>query len=254
MSEHIEIETAGGIQIIRMNRADKKNALTDDMYATMSDALASAEKDKALKVSVFLGVPGAFSAGNDIGDFLKVAMSGSTDKMSVFSFLKAIITSKKPLVAGVDGLAIGIGTTMLMHCDYVAASDRSVFKTPFTDLGLVPEAGSSLIGPQNMGYHRAFELLAMGESFTAEAAQVAGFVNRVTTESEVEKTAISVASAIAEKPVEALAISRQLLRGDRSDVLKRMRDEAELWGARLASDEAKQAFMSFVSKSQKKAS
>lgn len=245
---HIVASVADGVMTIRMNRPDKKNAITGDMYADMASAIDKANSNEDVKTILFLGCPGAFSAGNDIADFAKVAMTGKRDSMSVFDFLERIIMAPKPMVAGVDGLAIGVGTTMLMHCDYVIASDASMFKTPFVDLGLVPEAGSSLIGPELVGHHKAFELLAMGEAFDAPAAKEAGFVNKVTTADALEDAAIGIAQKIAAKPQEALKISRDLIRGDRTPVLKRMKEEAVLFGQRLESDEAKQAFMAFMSR------
>jgi enoyl-CoA hydratase/carnithine racemase len=245
---HIMTQSVDGVMTIRMNRPDKKNAITGDMYARMASALDDAFADDGVRCILFLGTPGAFSAGNDIADFAKVAMTGQRDSMAVFDFLERIIMASKPMVAAVDGLAIGVGTTMLLHCDYVVASDASLFKTPFVDLGLVPEAGSSLVGPEITGHHRAFSLLAMGETFDAVAAREAGFVNRVVASGVLEETGEGVASAIAAKPAEALKISRDLVRGDRTPVLERMREEAVLFGQRLESAEAKQAFMAFMSR------
>jgi enoyl-CoA hydratase/carnithine racemase len=253
MSEFIQISRADGVLTVRMNRPEKKNALTGDMYAALAAALGEAEAEAAIRCTLILGVPDAFSAGNDIGDFLKVAMSGQRGSMAVFDFLKAIIMAGKPVVAGVDGLAIGVGVTMLMHCDHVVASQGSTFKTPFVDLGLLPEAGSSLIAPRIMGHHRAFALLAMGETFSAADAREAGLVNRVVSSADLEDSARAAAVAIAAKPPEALRQSRDLIRGDRSDVLARMREEAKLWEARLSSDEARNAFLAFMAKGQKKA-
>lgn len=254
MDEHIETASADGVMTIRMKRPDKKNALTSTMYAALAEALDKAAVHKDIHACVILGVPGAFSAGNDIADFLQVAMSGRRDSMAVFDFLERIIMAPKPVIAGVDGLAIGIGTTMLMHCDYVVASDESRFRTPFVDLGVVPEAGSSLAAPRLMGHHRAFALLALGEELSPDDARSAGLVNRVVASAEVEATALDVARALAAKPPEALAITRRLVRGDRSDILARMREEAELFGERLNSEEARAAFLSFMNKSQKKTS
>ncbi len=253
MTNPIEVSVANGVQTIRMNRPDKKNAITAAMYRDMAAAVISAKTDDDVRATVFLGTPGAFSAGNDIADFMKVAMTGERSSMDVFDFLEAIIMSEKPLLAGVDGLAIGVGTTMLMHCDYVAASDRSLLSTPFVDLGLVPEAGSSLIAPRIMGPQKAFELLAMGAKWSAEDAKAAGLVNKVTSADELEASILATASEIAAKPPEALNISRGLIRGDRSDILARMKEEAVLFGERLSSDEAKSAFMAFMAKGQKKA-
>lgn len=246
--EFIQSNVADGVMAIRMNRPEKKNAITGDMYAQMAAALDEANANENVRSVLFLGTPGAFSAGNDIADFAKVAMSGKRDSMAVFDFLERIIMAPKPLVAGVDGLAIGVGTTMLLHCDYVVSSDASKFKTPFVDLGLVPEAGSSLIMPNITGHHKAFALLAMGEGFSAESAKEAGFVNSIVAPGDLEDSAMAVAKSLASKPVEALKLSRDLIRGDRSPVLKRMQEEAVLFGQRLESDEAKQAFMAFMSR------
>ncbi|MCB1416721.1 MAG: crotonase/enoyl-CoA hydratase family protein [Nitratireductor sp.] len=253
MTTPIEVAVENGVQTIRLNRPEKKNAITSAMYAAMAEAIKAGWADDAVRATLFLGTPGAFSSGNDIADFMQVAMSGERGSMAVFDFLEAIIMSQKPLVAGVDGLAIGVGVTMLMHCDYAVASDRSQFKTPFVDLGLVPEAGSSLLAPMLMSHHKAFELLAMGEGWSAEDAREAGFVNRITGEDDLEAAAIAAAGEIAAKPPEAMKLSRDLIRGDRSPILARMREEAEIFGERLKSDEAKAAFMAFMAKGQKKA-
>ena len=253
MTAEIETSVDAGVLSVRINRPEKKNALTAAMYAGLASALDQAAENDGIRCTLLLGVPGAFTSGNDIGDFLKMAMSGQRESNAVFDFLERIIMAKKPVVAGVDGLAIGVGVTMLMHCDHVIASDRSTFKTPFVELGLLPEAGSSLIGPQIMGHHRAFAMLAMGETFSAEDARAAGIVSHVTAPDALEERAISAARSIAAKPPEALAQSRDLIRGDRTPVLERMKEEAELWKARLTSDEARQAFMAFMQRGQKKA-
>lgn len=245
---HIVTDIAEGVMTIRMNRPDKKNAITGEMYAGMASGLDQANADDSVRAILFLGSPGAFSAGNDIGDFLRIATTGKRESMAVFDFLERIIMAPKPLIAGVDGLAIGVGTTMLLHCDHVIASGNSQFKTPFVDLGLVPEAGSSLIAPTIMGHHKAFELLVMSKAFNADQAKDAGFVNAVVEPEILEETAIAAARTIASKPVEAVKLSRDLVRGDRTAVLERMKEEAVLFGQRLESDEARQAFAAFMAK------
>jgi len=252
MSSLIEISFKNGVQTIRMNRPDKKNALTSAMYTNMAAALRKSAGSNEIRANLFLGVPGAFSSGNDIAEFAQFAMSGGEGLAGVFDFLEEIIMCEKPLIAGVDGLAIGVGTTMLMHCDYVIASNTSLLKTPFVDLGLVPEAGSSLIAPRIMGYQRAFELLAMGKGWNGDEAKAAGLVNLVTSSDDLEQVAWASAEEIAGKPPEAIALSRKLIRGDRSDILARMKEEALIFRDRLKSDEAKAAFMAFMSKGQKK--
>ena len=164
MTEHVIVERRGPVQVIRMNRADKKNALTRAMYAKMSAALADGDADPAVRVHVFLGVPGAFSAGNDIADFMAYAEGGELGQ-EVVDFLLALAKAQKPMVSGVDGIAVGIGTTLNLHCDLTFATRRTVFRTPFVDLGLVPEAASSLLAPRIVGRQQAFGLVALGVGF-----------------------------------------------------------------------------------------
>jgi enoyl-CoA hydratase/carnithine racemase len=247
MSELILIDRADGILTLRMNRPDKKNALTRVMYTAMTDAINAAQTDDAIRVIVFFGVPGAFSAGNDLTDFMNAGANNGLGK-EVLAFLAAISETTKPMVAGVDGLAIGIGTTLLMHCDYALAAEGSLFRTPFVDLGLVPEAGSSLIGPAIMGYQNAFAMLALGEDFSAEDARSAGLVRKVTSRENLEAETFAVAKRIAAKPPEALRLSRMLLRDNSGTVKDRIDAEAKLFGERLQSDEARAAFMAFFAK------
>ena len=158
-SDHVLVTDDAGIRTIRMNRADKKNALTLAMYSTMSTALNEANGNDAIRVVMFAGVPGAFSAGNDLQDFLSIALAPDALARPSNDFLPALATCVKPIVAAVSGVAVGIGTTMLFHCDHVVASSEAKFSTPFASLGLLPEAASSLLGPRVMGHARAFELL-----------------------------------------------------------------------------------------------
>lgn len=247
MSEHIKIKVTDGVQTIRMNRPDKKNALTREMYQKMADALAAADTDDTIGASVILGVEGAFCAGNDLKDFLAFATKGEFGT-EVVNFLMQLERHTKPLLAGVDGLAIGVGTTMLMHCDLAFASDKSLLRTPFTDLGLVPEAGSSLLGPRIMGHQRAFAMLAMGEDFSAEDAKDAGLIYRVTSSEALEDAVIAAAKKIADKPRQAMALSRKLLRDTDAELKTRIEEETKLFAERLGTDEAKAAFMAFMMK------
>ncbi len=247
MNEHIQIDRQGAVQTIRMNRPDKKNAITRAMYATMASALKEADADADLRVSVFLGVPGAFSSGNDLADFLAVAQGGEHGR-EVFDFLMALATAAKPVLAGVDGIAVGIGTTIQLHCDLTFATPRSVFRTPFVDLGLVPEAGSSLLGPAIMGCQQAFALLGLGVGFSAEKAKATGLIYDVVDEEHLEEAVLAAAREIAAKPPEALKIARDLMRGDRSEVVARIKEEGAHFAARLKSDEARAAFLAFMSK------
>jgi enoyl-CoA hydratase/carnithine racemase len=248
MSDHIIVEQSAahpGIQIIRFNRPEKKNAITRAMYVRMTEALKAANEDSAIRATAFLGTEGAFSAGNDIGDFLAAAMGGSLGH-ELLDFLYALVNAEKPLVAGVDGLAIGIGTTMHMHCDLSIASDRSQFRTPFVDLALVPEAASSLIAPRIMGHQRAFAMLAAGEAFSADEAKEAGLIWKVCPAPDVETLTLAAAAKLAGKPPQALKIARDLIRGDRAEIIRRIDDEARHFAERLKSAEARAAFEAFM--------
>ncbi|MER2604758.1 MAG: enoyl-CoA hydratase-related protein, partial [Siculibacillus sp.] len=209
-SPRVVTERDGAVALVRLNRPDKKNALTSDMYADVTRAWAEAEADESVAVHLWFGLPGAFSAGNDIEEFLAAARTGRLSS-AVVDFLRAMASLEKPLVIGVDGLAVGVGTTALFHADLIFASTRSTFRAPFVDLGLVPEAASSLLGPRLMGHAAAFELLCLGNVFDAERARLAGFVNHVVAPEEVEPTARRAARALAAKPRGALLAARRLL-------------------------------------------
>lgn len=247
MSQHIEIERRGAVQVIRMNRPDKKNAITRDMYAAMAAALTGADDDPQVRVHLILGVPGAFSSGNDLADFMAVA-TGGNGGMEVYDFLLALARSQKPIVSGVDGIAVGIGTTINLHCDLTIATPRTEFRTPFVDLGLVPEAGSSLLAPAVLGRQQAFALLGLGEGFSAERAKAAGLIYDVVAEDQLEAAALAAAERIAEKPPEALKIARDLMRGDREVLVARIEEEGAHFRARLKSDEARNAFVAFMNR------
>jgi len=247
VTDHVIIERRAAVQIIRMNRPDKKNAITRAMYGAMAAALTEADSDPSVRVSVFLGVPGAFSSGNDLADFLAVAQGGEGGT-EVFDFLMALAQARKPIVSGVDGIAVGIGTTLNLHCDLTFATPRTIFRTPFVDLGIVPEAGSSLLVPAILGRQQAFALLALGESFPAEKAKEAGLIYAVVAESELEPAVLKAAEEIAAKPPEALLIARDLMRGDRSELVARIKAEGVHFTARLKSDEARAAFMAFMAR------
>jgi enoyl-CoA hydratase/carnithine racemase len=243
----VVVTREGALSILRLNRAEKKNALTGAMYTALTAGLTEANADESVGAIVILGQPGIFCAGNDIKDFIGFAMGGGIGQ-PILDFLRALVANEKPLVAGVDGAAIGIGTTMILHCDYAVASNRSVFATPFVDLGLVPEAASSLIVPQLMGNRLAFEMLAMGAKFDANRAHETGLVNAVTDLESLETVTLETAKAIAAKPREAVRLARKLIRGDQSAILARIDEEAKLFSERLLSKEARQAFEAFLAK------
>ncbi|MCX8281409.1 crotonase/enoyl-CoA hydratase family protein [Phyllobacterium sp. 0TCS1.6C] len=247
MSDHIKIERQGAVQLIRMNRPEKKNALTRAMYAAMTAALVDSEADASIRANLFLGVPGAFSSGNDLQDFMAFAISGQMGN-EVFDFIMALGQARKPLLAGVDGLAIGIGATLHFHCDLTFATPQSLFRTPFVDLGLVPEAASSLLGPRLMGPQQAFAFLAKGDDLSAEEAKAAGLVYRIVDAAQLEETALAAATEIAAKPPEAMQITRDLLRGPREAVAERMALEARHFAERLQSEEARAAMMNFLAR------
>lgn len=247
MTDYIEIGDDAAIRTIRFNRPEKKNAITQDMYTAIADAIDAAQTD-GTAVIVFLGHPGVFSAGNDIRDFMSRGMSGDLGSSPTFRFLKSLATSKVSMLAGIDGLAIGVGATMLMHCDMVFATTRSTLKTPFLSLGLVPEAASSLIAPRIMGHQRAFELLVMGETFSAEDAKAAGLINRIVDEDMLERTVIEAGLKLAAQPPQARAFCRQLVKGDPLEITRRMDEEALLFAERLTSAEAREAFTAFMEK------
>jgi enoyl-CoA hydratase/carnithine racemase len=248
-ADHILIErphATPGVLVIRFNRPDKKNAITDAMYRSMIEALQTADADVDIRAIAFLGSEGCFSAGNDMADFMAFAMSGGKGRLAAGDFLYALVGVQKPIVSGVDGLAIGIGTTLNLHCDLTVASARSLFKTPFVDLALVPEAASSLLVPRVMGHQRAFALLAAGEGFSADQALQAGLIWKVVPEADVESETLKIASSLAVKPPQALKIARDLLRGDGADIRARIDAEIVHFAAQLQSAEARAAFEAFM--------
>jgi enoyl-CoA hydratase/carnithine racemase len=246
MSDQVVVTDDGGIRTVRMNRPEKKNALTQPMYAEMTRALHDAKRSKTIRCVIFAGAPGGFCAGSDISDFQKRAEGGL--KPVTVDFLHALARNPKPLVAAVDGIAVGIGTTMLLHCDYVVAAVGATFSTPFTKLGLIPEAASSLLGPLRMGHARAFALLVMGRPLSAEDAKAAGLANAVVDAASLEDTALQAAREIAALPAGAVALARRLMRGDLDDIVKRVDTEAMHFKERLQSDEARAAFAAFLTR------
>ncbi len=237
--------TEDGICTLTFNRVDKKNSITAAMYAALADALQAAQDDAAVRCVVFQGHETVFSAGNDIGDFLN--QPPATTESPVFRFLRGIAQFPKPLIAAVCGPAVGIGTTLLLHCDLVYAGDNAAFSMPFVNLGLCPEAASSLLVPQMMGYHRAAEALLLGEPFMAEAALEVGLVNRVLPPSEAANYAQAVARKLTAKPISALVETKRLLKkGQTAQVLAQMDEEGQSFGRMLREPAAREAFGAFM--------
>ena len=239
--------TEAGVTTITLNRVDKKNSITAAMYSTMADALAQAEQDAAVRAVVIQGHVSIFSAGNDIGDFLNGPPS--TQESPVYRFLRGISTFPKPLIAAVCGPAVGIGTTMLFHCDLVYAGDNAAFSMPFVNLGLCPEAASSLLVPQMLGYHRAAEALLLGEPFMAEAALEVGLVNRIVPPTEANGVAQAQARKLAAKPMSALVETKRLMKkGQAGLVAQQMSEEGASFGRMLREPAAREAFAAFMEK------
>ena len=248
MTELVIIADDGPVRTVRMNRPNKKNALTLVMYDAMAAAIESAPKNPALRCLLIAGTPTAFCAGNDIGDFLKMATGEGALGAPILRFLYALARCELPLLAAVQGNAIGVGATMLMHCDHVVASSEARFATPFVGLGLVPEAASSLIAPRLMGHARAFSLLVMGRPLSAEDAKAAGMINTVTAPDVVEAEAMKTAREIAALPPQGVLASRRLIRGSPDEIVARIDEEAELFKTRLRSAEARSAFEAFMTR------
>ena len=243
----ILIDTADGVMTLTLNRVDKKNSFTQAMYAVCADALAQASNDDSVRAVVLQGHATVFSAGNDIGDFLNGPVSNQ--ESPVFRFLRGIATFPKPLVAAVCGPAVGIGTTLLFHCDLVYAGDNAAFSMPFVNLGLCPEAASSLLVPQMLGYHRAAEALLLGEPFMAEAALEVGLVNRIVPPTEANGVAQAQARKLAAKPLSSLVeIKRFMKKGQMAQVLEVMAEEGERFGQMLREPAAREAFTAFMEK------
>jgi enoyl-CoA hydratase/carnithine racemase len=245
MSTHVRTSTAERIASIELHRPEKKNALTGEMYAAMSEALARAEADANVHVILLHGQPDCFTAGNDLADFL-AAGRGEAAEAPPARFLAAIRTARKPMVAAVGGVAVGIGTTMLLHCELVYATPAARFQLPFVPLGLAPEGGSSLLLPMLAGYQRAAEWLLLGRPFGAEAAAAAGLVNEVVPEARLLDHAREAARAVAAQPQESVRLTKELLKRPFAQALEeRMAEEIRLFGERLSSPEARAAMGAF---------
>ena len=239
--------TEAGVTTITLNRVDKKNSISSAMYAAMADALEQAQQDAAVRVVVIQGHATVFSAGNDIGDFLN--NPPNMQESPVQRFLRGISSFTKPLVAAVCGPAVGIGTTLLFHCDLVYAGDNAAFSMPFVNLGLCPEAASSLLVPQMLGYHRAAEALLLGEPFMAEAALEVGLVNRIVPPLEANAVAQAQARKLAAKPMSALLETKRLMKkGQANLVAQQIGEENASFGRMLREPAAREALGAFMEK------
>lgn len=243
----IRCATLNGVATIEIARPEKKNALTVEMYQAMADALVSAREDAAVRAVLISGQPGIFTSGNDLEDFMRRPRQGMDSP--VFQFMRALLDCDKPVVAAVTGAAIGIGTTMLLHCDFVYVADDARLAMPFVSLGLVPEFGSSLVVPQLMGPRRAAEKILLGDPFTGETAVECGIASAVLPAGEVMAHARRVAERFNALPPGAVREAKRLMRApQREAVLAAIQTEGEAFGTRLTSPEAREAFQAFFEK------
>jgi enoyl-CoA hydratase/carnithine racemase len=245
MSDLVKVTDKDGVRTIRMSRADKKNALNIEMYAALAKAVADGHLQRDVRCLLIAGVPGAFCAGNDLKDFQDAAKAGIGLGDQAVDFLHALASCEKPIVAAVQGVAVGIGTTMLLHCDLVVLAENALLSTPFVSLALVPEAASSMLMPLRIGYARAFEMFALGEVVDAKSALAWGIANRVVPLDKLDAEARAFASRLARQPAGAVSAAKRLMRNP--DVLMaQIKAESEQFAARLKTAEAREAFTAFA--------
>lgn len=246
MSEHIHLERDQGLLTLRMDREDKKNALTRAMYGALADALDAADEDRSVRAVLITGSETCFTSGNDVADFIQAPPSGLDSE--VFRFMKALFDFSKPVVAAVSGPAVGIGTTLLLHCDLVYVARDAKLKMPFVNLGLCPEYGSSLILPRLLGHARAAELLLLGEAFTGEQAAAWGIANEALEDGAATLArAREMAQRFEQLAPSAVAVSKRLMREPGREELRRViMEEGELFGQRLRTPEAIEALSAFM--------
>lgn len=246
MASHLQVTTADRVTTLRFARVEKKNAITLEMYAALTAALEAASADPAVRAVLIAGAPDCFTSGNDLSDFLRVAQGGG-DVLAPIVFLRALATFEKPVIAAVAGVAIGIGTTLLLHCDLVYAAPSARFKVPFVDLGLVPEAASSLLLPALVGERRAAQLLLLGEQLDAPTALSWGLINGVA--DDVDATALAAARKLAAAAPSAVKTTKSLTRRVHRDViLDQIRIEGEAFAAALRGPEAMEALQAFMAR------
>ena len=244
MTEHIKITKRDGVLEITFARPDKKNALSNAMYLKATDALEQAQTDSAVRVIVFSGEGDVFTSGNDLADFAGAA-AGGTEELQAGRFIRVLAQAEKPLVAAVPGLAVGVGTTMLLHCDLVFVADTAKLSAPFVNLALVPEAASSMLLTARIGHARAFAMFAMGEPLSGSEAFVLGIANKVLPKDEIIPAARAAARALAEKPLGAVMATKKLMRQSEA-ILVHMARESKVFGERLLTAEAREAFSAFA--------
>jgi enoyl-CoA hydratase/carnithine racemase len=245
MTEHVRVEKQGGVLSITLDRPERRNAITVAMYASLAGAVEAAVDDESVRIITFRGEGQDFAAGNDLADFLN-ALPRDTDEIPVWRFLRALAACEIPIVAAVQGNCVGIGTTMLLHCDLVVAEEGARFSLPFVDLGLVPEAASSLMLPRLAGRRRAARYVLLAEPFGVEEAVEVGLVSHIAAPGELDRKLASVISALLAKPADALRETQRLLRhGAREELLERMRLEGQVFAKRLESNETKAAITGF---------
>ncbi|MGQ0699217.1 MAG: enoyl-CoA hydratase [Panacagrimonas sp.] len=232
---------------LRLNRADKKNSVTQTMYSALAEALNAAATDPGVRVAIIAGAPGAFCAGNDLMDFMKTP-NGSGDS-PVIQFMNALATFPKPVIAAVNGVAVGVGVTMLLHCDLIYAGENARFQMPFVNIGIVPEYASTYLMPRIMGHARAMELALFGEPFTASHAKECGLVNEVLADDKVEARALERATKLAQQPPNALRTTKHLMkRWTAATVVEAIPLEAFHFAPMLTQPEAREAIGAFLEK------
>jgi enoyl-CoA hydratase/carnithine racemase len=247
MTEQIKVKQDGAVLEIVFARPDKKNALSNAMYRAATEALNTAQKNPAIRVVLFAAEGDAFTAGNDLADFASAA-AGKAD-LAAHDFIEALGSADKPIVAAVPGLAVGVGTTMLLHCDLVYLAEGAKLSTPFVNLALVPEAASSMLLPARIGHARAFAMFALGESISAAEAFSFGLANKVLPKDEVLPAAREAAKTLTTRPLGAIVATKKLMR-DKDRILARMDEESAVFAQRLQTDEAREAFKAFAERRQ----
>jgi enoyl-CoA hydratase/carnithine racemase len=245
MTEHVKTELSDGVLVVTLQRLDKKNAITGAMYNALSDALDRAETDASVRVVLFEGEGDSFTAGNDLADFATQSKSNSDEESPAFRFIKTLGSATKPLVAAVQGNAVGIGTTMLLHCDLVYLAEGARLITPFVNLALVPEAASSWLLPARIGHVRAYQMFALGEPMDAVTAVASGLANAVVPANEVRQMAMAAAVILTKRPAGSLGATKRLMR-DVERIQTIISAEGELFKERLRTPEAREAFAAFA--------